>query len=81
MWMEIIAYGENKLFFHTYVHYFEGALEIKGKKVHSPVRRVPMTLMANLATLRDLGRAYWVHKYDSNWIAKICVEIYIHKGF
>lgn len=33
-----------------------------------------MTLMANLATLRDLGRAYCVHKYDSNWIAKICVD-------
>lgn len=33
-----------------------------------------MTLMANLATLRDLGSAYWVHKYDSNWMAKICVD-------
>lgn len=43
----------------------------KWNSVHSPVRSVPMTLMANLATLRDLGRAYWVHKYDSNWIAKI----------
>lgn len=31
-----------------------------------------MTLTASLATLMDLGRAYWVHKYDSNWIAKIC---------
>lgn len=31
-----------------------------------------MTLTANLATLRDLGSAYWVHRYDSNWIAKIC---------
>lgn len=37
-----------------------------------------MTLMANLATLRDLGRAYWVHKYDSNWIAKICGDTHIH---
>lgn len=34
--------------------------------------------MANLATLRDLGRAYWVHKYDSNWIAKICGHTHIH---
>lgn len=36
-----------------------------------------MTLMANLATLKDLGKAYWVHKCDSNWIAKICVDIYM----
>lgn len=36
-----------------------------------------MTLMANLATLRDLGKAYWVHKYDSSWIAKICVDTYL----
>lgn len=42
------------------------------------MRRVPITLMANLATLRDLGRAYWVHKYDSNWIAKICGHTHIH---
>lgn len=32
-----------------------------------------MTLMASLAMLRDLGRAYWVHRYDSSWMAKICV--------
>lgn len=35
-----------------------------------------MTLIASLATLMDLGRAYWVHKYDSNWIAKICLDTY-----
>ncbi len=40
-----------------------------------------MTLMANLATLRDLGRAYWVHKYDSNWIAKICGDTHIHNSY
>lgn len=32
MWMEIIVYGENNLFFHTYVQYVEGALEIKEKR-------------------------------------------------
>lgn len=47
------------------------------KTVYPPVSRVPMTLMANLATLRDLGKAYWVHKYDSSWIAKICVDTYL----
>lgn len=35
-----------------------------------------MTLIASLATLMDLGRAYWVHKYESNWIAKICLDTY-----
>lgn len=43
---------------------------------NSPVRRVPMTLIASLATLMDFGRAYWVHKYESNWIAKICLDTY-----
>lgn len=56
--------------------------DVKARQtVHRPVRRVPMTLMANLATLRDLGRAYWVHKYDSNWIAKICGDTHIHHCF
>lgn len=36
-----------------------------------------MTLMANLATLRDLGKAYWVHNWDSSWTAKICVGIHV----
>lgn len=39
-----------------------------------------MTLMANLATLRDLGKAYWVHKYDSSWMAKICVDTYLEEA-
>lgn len=39
------------------------------------MRRVPITLMASLATLRDLGRAYWVHSWDSSWMAKIWTDI------
>ena len=51
------------------------------KAVHWPVRSVPITLMANLATLSDLGRAYWVHRYDSNWIAKIYGDTHIHNSY
>lgn len=36
--------------------------------------RVPITLMAKRATLRDLGSAYWIHKNESNWMANICQE-------
>lgn len=39
-----------------------------------PVRRVPITLMASRATLRDLGRAYWVHRWDNSSMAKICAR-------
>lgn len=37
-----------------------------------PVNKVPMTLTAKRATLSDFGNAYWIHKWESNWIANIC---------
>ncbi len=44
------------------------------KELFLPVRRVPITLMARRATLRDLGRAYWVHRWDNSCMAKICAR-------
>lgn len=37
-----------------------------------PPIMVNMTLMHSLATLRDLGRAYWQHRWDISLMAKIC---------
>lgn len=37
-----------------------------------PPIMVNMTLMHSLATLRDLGSAYWQHRWDISLMAKIC---------